>query len=492
MADNNRNQNGEKSEHNRIPAHPPTPQGFASQEPQRHILMSPHMAAIGGLVAFFTVVLMVVVLPTATYQPSPSNNWLPLSQVAFRGRSHYLSNGCLYCHSGFTRPQDVFNGQYYLYPRVAEPGDYYGVSQSPNILGTERTGPDLSQEGGNHPDDWHMAHYNNPRNTMPLSIMPSFNFMHDQEINELIAFNQSQGGKEALLRYAAQQVGKHLMLVNMGIEDPEKQFPDLVQELQDQGEYQADGKPSDTSPWGLPWMAVWMMNSFERSYWLTNDPLPVTQQNLMRGKSIYLQRCSGCHGETGDGGGSAADFLLPNPFNFQDTSMTGVTGPFASDGMFYHRILVGGHGTAMENFGTRLSVEDIWRVVLFLRTIQNGSLEAQDVVPTVDMWEPWSPPQGMLNYIDEHPIRDAPGVINQAHQDPFEAAAHWVEPGIAPGDLILVGGKLPVSRDVLMDLIRSTYNRMVEQAYQDAQARGEDLPPKEQIMSTEGVVFHAP
>ena len=28
----------------------------------------------------------------------------------------------------------------------------------------------------------------------------------------------------------------------------------------------------------------------------------------------------------------------------------------------------------MENFGTRLSVEDIWRVVLFLRTIHNGTL----------------------------------------------------------------------------------------------------------------------
>ena len=31
----------------------------------------------------------------------------------------------------------------------------------------------------------------------------------------------------------------------------------------------------------------------------------------------------------------------------------------------------------MENFGDRLSVNDIWRVVLFIKTIPNGTLDAQ-------------------------------------------------------------------------------------------------------------------
>ena len=39
--------------------------------------------------------------------------------------------------------------------RVAQAGDY--VFQKTMLLGTERTGPDLSQEGGVHPDDWHRA-----------------------------------------------------------------------------------------------------------------------------------------------------------------------------------------------------------------------------------------------------------------------------------------------------------------------------------------------
>ncbi len=115
MADTNREDQdktkiGWKDPDKRIPAHPPTPQGFASEEPQRFILMTPFMAGIGGLIAFFSVVLMVVVLPTATYNPPASHNWLPLSQEAHLGRGIFIANGCVYCHSGFTRPQDVLMG----------------------------------------------------------------------------------------------------------------------------------------------------------------------------------------------------------------------------------------------------------------------------------------------------------------------------------------------------------------------------------------------
>ena len=476
----------------RIPAHPPIAKGFLSREPTRMILMTPAMAAIGGLIAFFAVVGAVVILPTTTYDTPPSTNWIPVTNSAARGRNIYLSNGRVYCHSGYSRPQDNFRGLYYLYPRVSEPGDYWYGAESPNVFGTERTGPDLSQEGGQHPHDWQLAHYDNPRNTQPLSIMPVFSFLSDDEVKDLIAFNQSQGGKEATLRTAAQTVGKQLMLINQGIDDPAKDFPDLVNELKQGGTYRPNGSPMDTSPWGLPWMGVWMVNSFQRSYWLTSDPLPVTQENLLKGKEIFLNRCVGCHGVRGDGGGPAIEFLLPNPFNFTDTTAMGVMGPFASDGMFYYRILTGGKGTAMENFGTRLSVEDTWRVVMFLRTIQNDSLETPETIPTVDMWVQWTPPPPLQMYINDHPIIQEPGTIADTQDDPFHAAAHWLSPGLAPGDTVLVGGKLPVDQATIVRLVRNTYFQMVEQAYSDAQGRAEKLPPKEEIMSTDGVVFHAP
>jgi cytochrome c oxidase cbb3-type subunit 2 len=478
----------------RIPSHPPMPEGYGTQEPQRFILMSPHMAAIGGLLAFFTVVLMVVILPTSTYNPPASDNWLPLSDAAVRGRAVYVANGCVYCHSGFVRPQDFEVGQYYLYPRVAEPGDYYGPDQAPNLLGSERTGPDLSEEGGMHPDDWHMAHYDNPRNVQPLSIMPVFSFFADSELKDMIAFNQESGGKDATLRKAAQMVAKNLMMINGSGKDPAELFPDLVNQLTASGDYHANGSAMDKSPEGMPWMAVWMLNSFERSYWLTADPLPVTQQNLLRGKELYVQRCSGCHGVHGDGIGPATDFLMPAPFDFTDDgSPVGINGIFASDGALYHRILSAGKGTAMENFATRLSLQDTWRIVLFLRTIQNGSLAEPGTVPTVDMYKPYTAPMPLMKYIDAHPIDKGPGVITDAATDPFSAAAHWIAPGLADGETVYVGGKLPVSPARLTEMVRSMYMDLVNQAYSDAVNRGEQgLPSKDQILSTDSLEWHEP
>jgi cytochrome c oxidase cbb3-type subunit 2 len=468
----------------RYTEHPPPPQGYQREGPRRRMLMTPQMVAFGGLIAFLTVVLLVVVLPTGTYDVEESENWLPLSDAAARGRGVYLSNGCVYCHSGFSRPQDVFNGALYLYPRASEPGDYVGIEQSPNTLGTARTGPDLSQEGGNHPTDWHAAHYDNPRGTNPLSIMPQFGFLSEEELTNLIAFNQSQGGKEALLRTVAVDVGEHLMRINGGGLDPADAFPDLVSESSDAGDYHADGMPSDQSPSGLPWKLVWHMNSFERSYWLTTDPLPVTQQNLMRGREVFQQRCTGCHGQGGMGDGPAAEFLMPRPFDFTGPE---AMGPGASDGQMYHRILTGGPGTAMENFGTRLSVEDIWRVVLFLRTIPNGGLDA---VPTPDMYEYWTPNDAMLSYIENHPLSD---VAPDARDDPFLAAALFISPGMRMGDEpILVGGKLPMTLERLRDLLHDEYMRRVQQIYEEATNRGDDLPPLETLMETSHLEFHAP
>lgn len=483
----------------RYPAHPKVTEAYSQEGPARRILMTPKMSAIGGMLAFFTVVSLVVVLPTATYRPPVDPNWLPLPDAALAGRKNYLANGCVYCHSGFSRPQDVFRAGYYLYPRESAPGDYAGAGQSPNILGTERTGPDLSQEGGMHPDDWQQAHYFNPRFPMPLSIMPSFKFWTAVQLAQTIAFNQSQGGKEAYLRYAAMSVGDRLMLVNKGLLSPNVAFPDYVRRLDRTGElpYKPDGKPKDPSPWGLPWQAVWMVNTFARGYWLTDDPLPLTTQNLMRGKDVYLTRCAGCHGQTGAGDGPAAVFLAPKPFPFSDKKK--MSSPVASDGMLYHRMLTAGKGTAMENFGTRLSVDDMWRTVLFLRTIPNGGLEQP--VPTPDLYTDWKPSPEFLRYVADHPLDKVDAGFSQARaRDPFDEAARWLSPGLtepgspnpeAPG-YVLVGGQLPITLPVLTELVRDQYFELITEAYQDATRRGDKLPPRSEIFSTEGLEWHMP
>jgi cytochrome c oxidase cbb3-type subunit 2 len=46
------------------------------------------------------------------------------------------------------------------------------------------------------------------------------------------------------------------------------------------------------------------------------DPRPLTEADASAGKAAYLRECSGCHGERGDGRGTAAPFLDPRPRDF--------------------------------------------------------------------------------------------------------------------------------------------------------------------------------
>src|SRR4051812_47508504 len=117
-----------------------SPKGWAPHPPEK-MLITPWVAGAGGLLVFLAVVFMVVWLPTHTFDPPASDDWAPLNEQAVKGRAVFAENNCFVCHSGYSRPQDVRQALYFLYPKVSQPGDFYGSDQSPNLLGTERTGP---------------------------------------------------------------------------------------------------------------------------------------------------------------------------------------------------------------------------------------------------------------------------------------------------------------------------------------------------------------
>ena len=108
--------------------------------------------------------------------------------------------------------------------------------------------------------------------------------------------------------------------------------------------------------------------------WFEANPLPVTQENLLRGREIYKEHCIGCHGVNGDGAGRGAAISksAARRFHLKRTRSLWL-GQIA--GRYYWRILRGIPGTAMENFGTRARFDDIWRVMMFLKTIPNGGLQ---------------------------------------------------------------------------------------------------------------------
>jgi cytochrome c oxidase cbb3-type subunit II len=129
----------------------------------------------GGLIIFAPVLFVSVFLPWSTISEQPSEIFRPRTSLESLGRVIYIQNGCTFCHTQFVRPIDWDLGA----ERVALSGDY--VQDRPHLVGTERTGPDLSQEGGEHPDDWHLAHFHNPRFVRPDSIMPAWQFLGEKK-----------------------------------------------------------------------------------------------------------------------------------------------------------------------------------------------------------------------------------------------------------------------------------------------------------------------
>jgi cytochrome c oxidase cbb3-type subunit II len=96
------------------------------------------------------------------------------------GRSIYIREGCLYCHSqqprahGFGADQDRFWG------RPAVPADY--VYDQPHLLGTMRTGPDLFNIGARQAsENWHLLHLFNPRLVTKGSLMPPYTWLFEEK-----------------------------------------------------------------------------------------------------------------------------------------------------------------------------------------------------------------------------------------------------------------------------------------------------------------------
>jgi len=471
----------------------PAPPEWA-EHPRKHMLMTPWLVLLGGIFAFAVPTFFAAFFQTFFFNPPVSGDWAPLKASAMRGRLIYLANGCVYCHSGFNRPQDVRGGQFYLYPRASRPGDFATSDSGPNLFGSARIGPSLAQESGFHPDDWHRAHFSDPRFPEPLSIMPDFNFLTDQEMDDLIMFVQTQSGKTGLLRYAGQLYMKKLITTAQGLYQPpskseaEKLTLGDVSFLQVQG-VSPPGKPqfppendSTATVVGLGMPDPINLFIVDRGYWMTDNPLPVTTGNLIRGRMIFQNRCIGCHGQGGSAVSLAARFMspMPLPFSVFDDQANGAD---TSPGDFYYRILRGIPGTAMENFGTRLSVDDIWRVVLFLKTIPNGGLQA-DKTPSPEMYIQWEPPAEFLTFAKAFPAEeqrnfvasapDATGAskIATSTGDPFILEAESVLNGMGPNDKFDLPGFGPVSLRDAANGIKGFYTQLLDAGYADYGQRG--------------------
>ena len=120
------------------------------------------VASIGGLVEIaplFTI--------HQTVEDAPDMRLYTPLELA--GRNIYIREGCYACHSQMIRT---------LRDEVERYGPYSLAVESkydhPMLWGSKRTGPDLARVGGKYSDEWQTAHLNNPRDVVPVSIMPAY------------------------------------------------------------------------------------------------------------------------------------------------------------------------------------------------------------------------------------------------------------------------------------------------------------------------------
>jgi hypothetical protein len=94
------------------------------------------------------------------------------------GHRLYIAEGCWHCHSQQVRP--VSNEDLRWGP-VSHAREYQNVLQRPVLFGTRRVGPDLIREGARKSNDWHLAHFFDPRSVVPASVMPRYTWFYDAQ-----------------------------------------------------------------------------------------------------------------------------------------------------------------------------------------------------------------------------------------------------------------------------------------------------------------------
>jgi cytochrome c oxidase cbb3-type subunit II len=295
--------------------------------------VTPALLICGCLILFGAVIFVSVLLPGITQGDQPSEIFRPRAPLESEGRKVFIRNGCSYCHSQYIRSGDWDLGA----ERVAQAGDY--IQDQPHQLGSARTGPDLSQEGGEHPDDWHLAHFANPRHTRPESLMPPFQFLGGEGIKALTTYVQSLGFKDADVRVERQRFWK--------------------------------AKAVEAYRTGPDGNVQWLHGQVPEPWRKLPNPYPTTRAGLERGHRIYQSFCIGCHGPIGDGMGPAQPSIDPPPLNFTLLKGRGISG-----GILYYQIMNGITGTAMPYFKRELESEKIWDVGNYVAVYFIGESDA--------------------------------------------------------------------------------------------------------------------
>jgi len=281
-----------------------------------------------------------------------------------QGRAVYLREGCWYCHSQFVRP---VTGETRRWGVVSQAGEY--AYDTPHLFGTRRIGPDLTRVGLKYSDEWHFAHYWNPRMLSPDSVMPSYRGLFDTPAAPVKIVDDGAGN------HTLEQTAVTTRLFDFKSKDQIKLTPNseglLFVPMTAQGKLPIIWTPNQEYTGATVTLAVETKDiqalsayvqklGMNRGKWrdlfepqeveASGVELPRSDEWIAHGKEVYERRCQGCHGEKGDGNGVAATFLYnqrPRNFTLGVFKFRLTKEPVPTDGDLLRTISRGVRGTAM-------------------------------------------------------------------------------------------------------------------------------------------------
>jgi cytochrome c oxidase cbb3-type subunit II len=227
---------------------------------------------------FVGLTILVAIIPALNNQKNNGAlpDAIPLSDDAIKGKAIYVANGCVGCHTQQVRNVEM-DKIWGARPAIA--ADYASNHRTDiwrntaTLMGTERTGPDLTNIGLRQPSiDWHLTHLYNPRIVVSASIMPAYPWLFaikkevtkaDVVVTVPAEYFNSEDGKVVATKEALQLVAYLQSLKQTKL---------------------ADG---NISP--------------EFLYKSVTENKTATGQTTVNGVALYTANCQSCHQPNGEG-----------------------------------------------------------------------------------------------------------------------------------------------------------------------------------------------
>ncbi len=305
------------------------------------------LIAGGSTLVYAGLAWMMGVLPGIELSNVPAGPGVePLTALESEGRDVYVANGCSYCHTQQVRPlnEDKVFGR----PSAASDFKY----QTPELLGSERTGPDLTNIGVRQPSSvWQYIHLYNPRAVVQESIMPSFGWLFD-------VVDQAPAGVTAVplpKTYAPAR----------GVVVPTHRAEALIAYLASLKQPPLSG--ADAAIGGEQAMAAMAGSTTTAN---STAPAGVTQPaggyDAAKGAALFTANCSACHQANGEGLPGAFPSLKNDAVVNKDDATKHIQ--VVLQGL--HDARVGGvvYGSAMPPFAGTLSDAEVADIIDYERS----------------------------------------------------------------------------------------------------------------------------